>query len=302
MTRPLCRKICAPQCVLLTGPNAGGKSCYARTVATLAIMGQCGAFIPATRAEMPPFDCVCTRMGASDDLAAGRSTFLVELERASAILARATSRSLVVLDELGRGTSTHDGVAIAYATLRYLAGATGSTAGCTAATSGGSGSKTKSQDNAVPSAGRALRAAQLEAERPAKGPRCCSIFVTHYHALSVVADELPGEVISAHMSYLENTPTTAPTSHDPALVPVPTSVGVPSVTFLYQLANGTAPASFGLNIARAAGLPPQVLQSAAERAAVARPLAEGPLPGVWRAGARCRPTRQTRPSGSCAAR
>ncbi|CAM9514786.1 unnamed protein product, partial [Discosporangium mesarthrocarpum] len=110
----------AGHCLVVTGPNMGGKSSTVRLVALLCIMGQIGSFVPADSAELYCLDGVYTRMGAGDDLAADMSTFMVELWHTSYILKHATPRSLVVLDELGRGTSTHDGVAIAMATLRHL--------------------------------------------------------------------------------------------------------------------------------------------------------------------------------------
>ncbi|XP_068645425.1 DNA mismatch repair protein MSH3 isoform X2 [Aristolochia californica] len=107
-------------CQIITGPNMGGKSCYIRQVALIAIMAQVGSFVPATSATLHVLDAVYTRMGSSDSIQQGRSTFFEELSEASHILHNATSRSLVIIDELGRGTSTHDGVAIAYATLHSL--------------------------------------------------------------------------------------------------------------------------------------------------------------------------------------
>ncbi|PWA85706.1 DNA mismatch repair protein [Artemisia annua] len=107
-------------CQIVTGPNMGGKSCYIRQVALIAIMAQVGSFVPASSARLHVVDGIYTRMGASDSIQQGRSTFLEELGEASHILQTCTDRSLVILDELGRGTSTHDGVAIAYATLQYL--------------------------------------------------------------------------------------------------------------------------------------------------------------------------------------
>jgi len=106
--------------MVITGPNMGGKSSYMRKTALLVIMAQVGSFVPADELHMGVFDSVFTRMGAEDFIAQGRSTFMVELQEASDILVRATSRSLIIMDELGRGTSTHDGTAIAYATLRTL--------------------------------------------------------------------------------------------------------------------------------------------------------------------------------------
>ena len=101
--------------LLLTGPNMAGKSTYLRTAALCALLHQIGSFVPADRAELPVYDAIHTRIGASDDLAGGRSTFMVEMTELAAILHAATHRSLVILDEVGRGTSTLDGLAIAQA-------------------------------------------------------------------------------------------------------------------------------------------------------------------------------------------
>ena len=110
----------ATRALLVTGPNMGGKSSYVRQVALIAIMGQVGSYVPAQRAQLGMLDAVFTRMGAFDNMMTGESTFMVELSETSDILKQATSRSLVILDELGRGTSTHDGVAIAQAVLDYI--------------------------------------------------------------------------------------------------------------------------------------------------------------------------------------
>ncbi|KAA8533740.1 hypothetical protein F0562_031257 [Nyssa sinensis] len=107
-------------CQIVTGPNMGGKSCYIRQVALIAIMAQVGSFVPASSAKLHVLDGIHTRMGASDSIQQGRSTFLEELSEASHIIHTCTARSLVIIDELGRGTSTHDGVAIAYGTLHHL--------------------------------------------------------------------------------------------------------------------------------------------------------------------------------------
>ncbi|XVF53622.1 hypothetical protein PTKIN_Ptkin05aG0113300 [Pterospermum kingtungense] len=107
-------------CQIVTGPNMGGKSCYIRQVALISMMAQVGSFVPAASATLSVLDAVYTRMGASDSIQQGRSTFLEELSEASQILRNCTTRSLVIIDELGRGTSTHDGVAIAYAALHHL--------------------------------------------------------------------------------------------------------------------------------------------------------------------------------------
>lgn len=106
--------------LLITGPNMGGKSSYVRQVALIAIMGQIGSYVPATSAKLGMLDAVFTRMGAFDNMMAGESTFMVELSETSNILKQASPRSLIILDELGRGTSTHDGVAIAQAVLDYV--------------------------------------------------------------------------------------------------------------------------------------------------------------------------------------
>jgi len=111
----------ARQLLLITGPNMGGKSTYMRQVAQIALLAYCGSFVPAKSATIGPLDRIFTRIGASDDLAGGRSTFMVEMTEAAAILNNATPRSLVLVDEIGRGTSTFDGLALAYAIARHLA-------------------------------------------------------------------------------------------------------------------------------------------------------------------------------------
>lgn len=106
--------------MILTGPNMGGKSSYIRQIALISVMGQIGSYVPATSATLGILDAVYTRMGASDNMMKGESTFMVELYETSHIMKHATTKSLVILDELGRGTSTHDGQAIAHAVLHYF--------------------------------------------------------------------------------------------------------------------------------------------------------------------------------------
>ncbi|KAL9126519.1 MAG: hypothetical protein Q9217_004443 [Psora testacea] len=195
----------ATRALLITGPNMGGKSSYVRQVALIAIMGQIGSYVPADSAKLGVLDAVFTRMGAFDNLMAGESTFMVELSEASDILRQATSRSLVILDELGRGTSTHDGVAIAQAVLDYVV----------------------------------------------REKKSLTLFITHYQNLSVLAKSFEhNELKNVHMRFTE--------SGDEGQ----------EITFLYEVGEGVAHRSYGLNVARLANLPDSVLDVAAVKSKV----------------------------------
>ena len=138
------------QLVILTGPNMGGKSTYLRQTALLCVMAQAGSFVPARDAKIPLVDRIFARVGASDNIARGHSTFMVEMQETAHILHTATSRSLVVLDEIGRGTATFDGLSIAWAVAEFLA------------------------------------------TNPKLRPK--TLFATHYHELTDLADATPGVV------------------------------------------------------------------------------------------------------------
>ncbi len=180
--------------LLITGPNMGGKSTYLRQVALIALMAQVGSFVPATEARLPVTDRIFTRIGASDNLARGRSTFLVEMSEVAAILNLATPRSLVLLDEVGRGTATFDGLSIAWAVVEHLA-------------------------------------AQAR-------PR--TLFATHYHELTELEQLLPG-VRNVHVSVKE---------------------AGSDIVFLRHVEPGPADKSYGIEVARLAGLPRAVIERA----------------------------------------
>ncbi|HEX8161386.1 MAG TPA: DNA mismatch repair protein MutS [Pyrinomonadaceae bacterium] len=182
--------------LIITGPNMGGKSTVLRQVALISILAQVGSFVPAEGARLPVLDRVWTRVGAADDLARGRSTFMVEMTETAAILHNATPRSLVLLDEIGRGTSTFDGLSIAWAVAEYLHDST---------------------------------------EHAAK-----TLFATHYHELTELAERLPGA-----QNYR---------------IRVAEREG--EVIFLYRIERGRASKSYGIEVARLAGLPPGVLARA----------------------------------------
>jgi DNA mismatch repair protein MutS len=182
--------------LVITGPNMGGKSTVLRQTAIICILAQMGSFVPAEKARLPLIDRVWTRVGASDDLARGRSTFMVEMTETAAILHSSTPRSLVLLDEIGRGTATFDGLSIAWAVAEYL---------------------------------------HDSPEHAAK-----TLFATHYHELTELAERLPGA---------QNYQITATEREG-------------EVVFLHRLERGRASKSYGIQVARLAGLPPAVLDIA----------------------------------------
>jgi DNA mismatch repair protein MutS len=184
--------------LVVTGPNMGGKSTYMRQTALIALLAYCGSYVPATRATLGPLDAIYTRIGAADDLAGGRSTFMVEMTEAAYIVHRATPHSLVLIDEIGRGTSTFDGLALAWAIAHRLADVN----------------------------------------------RCLTLFATHYFELTGLAAELEG-CANVHFDAVE----TRAKSGD-------------GIVFLHALAEGAASQSFGLAVARLAGLPPETVRSA----------------------------------------
>jgi DNA mismatch repair protein MutS len=186
------------QLVVLTGPNMGGKSTYLRQVALLSLLAQSGSFVPAREASLGLVDRIYARVGASDNISRGQSTFMVEMQETAHILSGATARSLVVLDEVGRGTATFDGLSIAWAVAEHLA------------TNGRARPKT--------------------------------LFATHYHELTDLADGVPG-VVNAHVAVQE---------------------WKDDIVFLHRILPGRSDRSYGIHVARLAGLPPPVVARAQE--------------------------------------
>ncbi len=186
------------QLVILTGPNMGGKSTYLRQTALVCVMAQAGSFVPAREAKIPIVDRIFARVGASDNIAKGHSTFMVEMQETANILHAATSRSLVVLDEIGRGTATFDGLSIAWAVAEFLA----------------------TQPNVRPK----------------------TLFATHYHELTDLADATPG-VVNCHVAARE---------------------WKDDIVFLRKILSGRSDRSYGIQVARLAGLPPRVIERARE--------------------------------------
>ena len=181
---------------VITGPNMGGKSTYLRQTALIAILAQMGSFVPADTAVLPIIDRVFTRIGAADNLARGRSTFMVEMTETAVILNTATSNSLIVLDEIGRGTATYDGLALAWAVIEHIHGRI----------------------------------------------RAKTLFATHYHELTDLADQLDG-IRNLHVSVKE---------------------AGDQVIFLRRVEPGRADRSYGIEVARLAGLPGGVIERARE--------------------------------------
>ncbi len=179
---------------LLTGPNMAGKSTFLRQNALIAILAQAGCYVPATKAKIGVIDKVFSRVGASDNLSKGQSTFMVEMVEAAAILNNATPKSLVILDEIGRGTSTYDGLSIAWACLEHL--------------------HNKNQ--------------------------CRTLFATHYHELTTLEDKLPN--MSCHSMQVKE--------------------WQKDIIFLHKVAKGAAQKSYGIHVAKLAGLPQSVISDA----------------------------------------
>ena len=190
----------ARRLLVVTGPNMGGKSTYMRQTATIALLACCGMFVPAAQATIGPLDAILTRIGASDDLAGGRSTFMVEMTEAAYILNRATPSSLVLIDEIGRGTSTFDGLALAWAI----------------------------------------------AHRLAERNRCLALFATHYFELTALPAEMEG-CANVHFDAVEHRD---------------------GIAFLHAVEEGPANKSYGLQVAKLAGVPAETVRQA--RAYLAR--------------------------------
>lgn len=218
-----------PALALLTGPNMAGKSTYIRQVALLTLLAHTGSFIPADRATIGLCDRVFTRVGADDALHRGHSTFMVEMTETANILNHASGRSLVILDEIGRGTSTLDGLSLAWAIAEWLA-----------------------REHPV--------ATGPDAEPggpPPAAPR--TLFATHYHELTELEERLPGRVANLQVQVREwDTPE-----------------GQREIVFLHRIAPGRADQSYGLHVARLAGLPADVVERAGEVLASLRVHREG---------------------------
>ncbi|XP_025722499.1 DNA mismatch repair protein Msh3 [Callorhinus ursinus] len=203
--------------MIITGPNMGGKSSYIKQVALITIMAQMGSYIPAEEATIGIVDGIFTRMGAADNIYKGQSTFMEELTDTAEIIRQATSQSLVILDELGRGTSTHDGIAIAYATLEHFI----------------------------------------------RDVKSLTLFVTHYPPVCELEKSYLQQVGNYHMGFLVSEDES---KEDPGMKYACSEEQEPDfVTFLYQITRGIAARSYGLNVAKLADVPGEILKKAASK-------------------------------------
>ncbi|MEO1128672.1 MAG: DNA mismatch repair protein MutS [Planctomycetota bacterium] len=206
---------------LITGPNMAGKSTYIRQVALITLLAHTGSFVPAEAATIGLTDRIFTRIGADDALHRGQSTFMVEMIETANILHNATDRSLVILDEIGRGTSTLDGLSLAWALAEFLSD------GATQRRSDEGGEEgTEGADEG-------------HAARRSSGPR--TLFATHYHELTDLAERLPGRVVNLHVAVRE---------------------WGEEIVFLHHIRPGRASGSYGIHVARLAGLPTSVIDRA----------------------------------------
>ena len=180
--------------LLITGPNMSGKSTYMRELAIIVVLAQMGSFVPALKAELPVFDKIFTRIGASDDLVSGESTFMVEMKEANNAIQNATEKSLILFDELGRGTATYDGMSLAKSILEYV-------------------------DANI---------------------RCKTVFSTHYHELTELAEEIP-TIKNVHVSAKEEDG---------------------KVYFLHKVEDGPVDKSYGIHVAKLAGMPADLIRRA----------------------------------------
>jgi len=208
------RQQASKRVLLLSGPNMGGKSTLLRQTCLIAILSQVGCFVPAEECALTPIDRIFTRLGATDRILLGQSTFFVELAETASALRGATRRSLVIMDELGRGTSTFDGTAIASACVEYLV-----------------------QHN-----------------------QCLTLFATHYHSLLSEWQDEPTVRLGHMECYVENEVDESSEENSEQ-----TKDNSHNITFLYSLGDGPCPKSFGINVAKLAGLPDEVLSTAKSR-------------------------------------
>ncbi|XP_039238039.1 DNA mismatch repair protein Msh3 isoform X2 [Pipra filicauda] len=199
--------------MIITGPNMGGKSSYIKQVALITVMAQVGSYVPAEEATIGIVDGIFTRMGAADNIYKGRSTFMEELTDTAEIIRKATPRSLVILDELGRGTSTHDGIAIAYATLEHFI----------------------------------------------RDVESLTLFVTHYPSVCELEKLYPDKVGNYHMAFLVNEEETGEQKGSEV------EENPEFITFLYQIIKGISARSYGLNVAKLADIPEEILKKAAHK-------------------------------------